>query len=272
MTKVHEGAGAGQTARATAWSTAITATTDERVFIRGAALDAAIGRMSFPSMLLLLWRGDTPSDAESDLMGACLVAAIDHGPLAPSALVARTIASTQATPMSALAGGILSFGELHGAVVSRAMRSSVRSRRTATLAAWADGVFEEEPASGRRLPGIGHRWHTDDRRAEALLESPVGSRWGGTWRPFGHSPPGSASTWGTRSPSTSRSPGRLSDGAPSSTRSTATSYLRSPGASDSPPTSSRSAIASDRMRLIDPTAAFYDGVPVPDSLAQETDR
>ena len=25
------------------------------------------------------------------------------------------------------------------------------------------------------------------------------------------------------------------------------------------------------MRLIDPTAAFYDGVPVPDSLAQETD-
>ena len=26
------------------------------------------------------------------------------------------------------------------------------------------------------------------------------------------------------------------------------------------------------MRLIDPTAAFYDGVPVPDSLAQETDR
>ena len=26
------------------------------------------------------------------------------------------------------------------------------------------------------------------------------------------------------------------------------------------------------MRLIDPTAVFYDGLPVPDSLAQETDR
>ena len=26
------------------------------------------------------------------------------------------------------------------------------------------------------------------------------------------------------------------------------------------------------MRLIDPTAAFYDGVPDPDSLAQETNR
>ena len=32
-------------------------------------------------MLLLLWRGDTPSGVEADLMGACLVAAIDHGPL-----------------------------------------------------------------------------------------------------------------------------------------------------------------------------------------------
>ena len=55
-------------------------------------------------------------------MGACMVAAIDHGPLAPSTLVARTIASTRAGRMSALAGGILSFGELHGAVVTRAMR------------------------------------------------------------------------------------------------------------------------------------------------------
>ena len=63
-----------------------------------------------------------PPTPRPTLMGACLVAAIDHGPLAPSALVARTIASTRATPMSALAGGILSFGELHGAVVTRAMR------------------------------------------------------------------------------------------------------------------------------------------------------
>ena len=49
-------------------------------------------------MLLRLWRGDAATDAEADLMGACMVAAIDHGPLAPSALVARTIASTRAEP------------------------------------------------------------------------------------------------------------------------------------------------------------------------------
>ena len=73
-------------------------------------------------MVLRLWRGDSPTPAEADLLGACMVAAIDHGPLSPSALVTRTIASTRAMPMSALAGGILAFGELHGAVVTSAMR------------------------------------------------------------------------------------------------------------------------------------------------------
>jgi citrate synthase len=38
------------------------------------------------------------------------------------------------------------------------------------LAAWADEVYEVERAAGRRLPGIGHRWHAHDRRAERLLE------------------------------------------------------------------------------------------------------
>jgi citrate synthase len=272
MTRVHEGAGAGQTAHATAWSTAITATTDDRVFIRGAALDAAIGRMSFPSMLLLLWRGDSPSEAEAELMGACLVAAIDHGPLAPSALVARTIASTQATPMSALAGGILSFGELHGAVVSRAMRILTAVPTDVDLEAWADRVFEAERAAGRRLPGIGHRWHVEDRRAEALLDVAselaegrhvtavrvLAARVG---RHVGH-------------PVAVNIDGALA---------VALTALRlDPEYGDFVFAIARSFglaahIVEERdrerpMRLIDPTAAFYDGAPVPDSLAQETDR
>jgi citrate synthase len=170
MTKAHEGVGAGQTVRTAAWATGITATTDEQVFVRGVALDSAIGRESFPAMLLRLWRGDEATAAEADLMGACLVAAIDHGPLAPSALVSRTIASTRATAMSALAGGILSFGELHGAVVTRAMHIVATAPANGDLEAWADHVFEAERAAGRRLPGVGHRWHEHDLRAERLLE------------------------------------------------------------------------------------------------------
>lgn len=169
-TGAHRGSGAGQAHRAGTWSTAITATTDERVFVRGLALDEAIGHESFPAMLLRLWRGDAPTAAEADLLGACLVASIDHGPLSPSALVTRTIASTRAAPMSGLAGGILAFGELHGAVVSRAMRILATAPGDGDLDAWAEDIFEAERAADRRLPGIGHRWHHHDLRAERLLE------------------------------------------------------------------------------------------------------
>jgi len=168
--RVHEGTGAGQGSRPGSWATAITATTDRQVFVRGVALDDVIGRESFPSMLLRLWRGEPATDAEAQLMGACLVAAIDHGPLAPSALVARTIASTRAGRMSALAGGILSFGDLHGAVVTRAMQVVSTAPAEGSIEDWADRVFEAERIAGRRLPGIGHRWHEHDLRAERLLD------------------------------------------------------------------------------------------------------
>lgn len=169
-TGAHQGSPAGKAHRAEQWSSAITATTDERVFVRGIALDEAIGRDSFPAMLLRLWRGDEATEDEEELMGACLVAAVDHGPLAPSALVTRTVASTRAAPMSGLAGGILAFSELHGAAVTRGMAILSTVPAAGDLTDWADEVFEAERAEGRRLPGIGHRWHRRDLRSEKLME------------------------------------------------------------------------------------------------------
>jgi citrate synthase len=272
MTKAHEGAGAGQAARPTAWSTAITATTDEQVFIRGVALHHAIGRDTFPAMLLLLWRGEAATDAEAALMGDCLLAAIDHGPLAPSTLVARTIASTRATPMSALAGGILSFGELHGAVVTRAIRMIATAPAAGSLDDWADAAFQAERAAGRRLPGIGHRWHEHDLRAERLLEV------------------ASVSTDGRPTAAVRALAGRVArhvghpvavniDGA----LAVALTGLRlDPEYGDFVFAIARSFglaahIVEERarerpMRLIDPTAAFYDGVPFDQAITQETDR
>ena len=69
--------------------------------------------------LLLLWRGDTPTEEEAALLGACLVASIDHGPLSPSALVARTIASTRATFMPASYSVSVDLGESRAPPVAR---------------------------------------------------------------------------------------------------------------------------------------------------------
>ncbi|HEX5590976.1 MAG TPA: citrate/2-methylcitrate synthase [Candidatus Limnocylindrales bacterium] len=271
MTKVHEGVGAGQTARAASWSTAITATTDRQVFIRGVALDDAIGRETFPAMLLRLWRGEAATATEAELMGACLVAAIDHGPLAPSALVARTVASTRATRMSALAGGILAFGEMHGAVVTRAMEVIGTVPADGSLEDWADEVFLAERAAGRRLPGIGHRWHERDLRAERLLDVAA------THSDGRHA--AAVRALAARLARHVEHPVAVNiDGA----LAVALTALRlDPEYGDFVFAIARSFglaahIVEERererpMRLIDPTAAMYDGIPVPDHDAQETD-
>lgn len=165
----NQGSPLGRAHRAEPWATDITVTTDERVFVRGIPLDEAIGQHSFPAMLLRLWRNDSPTEDEADLLDACLVASIDHGPLSPSALVTRTIASTRAGATSGLAGGILAFSEYHGAAVSRGMRILATAPENGDLAGWADEVFVAERAAGRRVPGIGHRWHSRDLRAERLV-------------------------------------------------------------------------------------------------------
>src|SRR5690606_39086796 len=69
-----------------------------------------------------------------------------------------------------LAGGILAFGEHHGAVVTRAMQIIASAPADGDLDLWADEVFEAERRAGRRIPGVGHRWHDKDLRAERLLE------------------------------------------------------------------------------------------------------
>jgi citrate synthase len=72
--------------------------------------------------------------------------------------------------MSGLAAGIATFSDLHGAAVTRAMGILAGAPVTSSLEVWADGVFETERAAGRRIPGVGHRWHSHDLRADRLLE------------------------------------------------------------------------------------------------------
>ncbi len=170
MRSIHDGQAAGQAAEAEEWRSALTTTDEERIHVRGLALDAAIGHESYAAMVLRLWTGRQPTAQDTALFDACLVAAIDHGPLAPSALVARTVTSTGAPPMTGLAAGITAFGPLHGAAVTSAMRTLADLDEVADPVAWARLVFERERAAGRRIPGIGHRWHSFDRRAERLLD------------------------------------------------------------------------------------------------------
>jgi citrate synthase len=157
------------------WNTAITRIEPNRVAVRGYDIADLMGRVSFATAVHLILTGELPSPAVARLMDAILVSSIDHGATPPSALAARTTASTGASLSAAVAAGIMSINRHHGgaiedcarqlkAIADRAARESISIEESATrtLAAMRE--------SGERMSGFGHRVHTKDPRTARLFE------------------------------------------------------------------------------------------------------
>src|SRR6201993_1751213 len=157
------------------WNTAITRVEPNKVAVRGYDIADLIGRVSFGAAVYLIVTGELPSQSVARLMDAILVSSIDHGATPPSALAARSVASTGATLSASVAAGIMSINRHHGgaiedcarqlkAIADRATRESISmdEAATRTLAAMKD--------AGERMPGFGHRYHTKDPRTARLFE------------------------------------------------------------------------------------------------------
>ncbi len=156
------------------WTTSLSFTTENGIRIRGYDLLQLIGRVPFPSVLYLLYAGELPEPRYAGLIDAIMVACIDHGPGAPSALAARTAASGGAPLGAAAAAGLLTLGKYHGAVVQDAMEAILQvadSAKSQGLDSAADAVVAAWRKAGRRLSGFGHRQHKHkDPRLERLFE------------------------------------------------------------------------------------------------------
>ncbi len=157
------------------WTTAITRIEPNKVAVRGHDIASLMGRVSFGAAVYLILTGKLPTEPVAKLMDAILVSSIDHGATPPSALAARTVASTGASLSQSVAAGIMSINKHHGGAIEDAARylSSIitKSRgQKRTL----DEVAAEEVAriksSGDRIPGFGHRIHTKDPRTTKLFE------------------------------------------------------------------------------------------------------
>ncbi|TMB72399.1 MAG: citryl-CoA lyase [Deltaproteobacteria bacterium] len=157
------------------WNTAITRVQPNKVAVRGYDIAELMGRLSFGAAVYLILTGELPSPAVARLMDAILVSSIDHGATPPSALAARTVASTGASLSAAVAAGIMSINRHHGgaiedcarqlkAIAARATRESISMDEAATRALAA---MRE---TGERMPGFGHRLHTKDPRTARLFE------------------------------------------------------------------------------------------------------
>lgn len=150
------------------WRTSIIDMEPGRIEIRGHPIQELIGEISFPQMIWLMVRGDLPAPAQAALFESALVAAVDHGPQAPSIAAARMAATCGIGLQSAMASAVNMLGDVHGGAGEQAiaMFHHIRAHDGDLTAALDDWRAEH----GRYLPGYGHRFHKPvDPRAPRLL-------------------------------------------------------------------------------------------------------
>jgi citrate synthase len=156
------------------WTTSIVDIEPGRIGVRGYPIQELIGRLSFPEMIWLMLRGELPQREQAALLEAALVAAVDHGPHAPSIAISR-MAVTCGLPINgAMASAINALDDIHGGAGEQCME---------LMQQVADAVGNEQPtlelvervlddytaAHGKIVPGFGHRWHGIDPRAVRLV-------------------------------------------------------------------------------------------------------
>ena len=157
------------------WESAITEIAPGSIRVRGYAIEDLIGRISFPAMIWLTLRGELPTPRQAHLLGAVLVAGVDHGPQAPSIAIARMAITCGIGINGAIASGVNALGDVHGGAGQQCMEllsyidaqyragAEAHDAVAETLAAWRKD-------HGRFVPGFGHRFHGTDPRAKRILE------------------------------------------------------------------------------------------------------
>ncbi|MTI44735.1 citrate synthase [Roseibium hamelinense] len=151
------------------WRTSIIDMEPGRIALRGHPVEDLIGNRGFAQMIWLMVTGKEISGQRARLFEAALVAAVDHGPQAPSIAAARMATTCGIGLQSAMATGLNMLGDVHGGAgeqavdLFRAIEAAGLEELKATLDRW-------RTQNGRFIPGFGHRFHKPvDPRAPRLL-------------------------------------------------------------------------------------------------------
>src|SRR5438067_6790739 len=154
------------------WDTSIIDIHPGKIAIRGYPVEQLIGQVRFPEMIWLMLRGELPSRAEAELLEAALVAAVDHGPQAPSIAISR-MAVTCGLPINgAMASAINVLDDVHGGAGQQCMElynAIAGAEDTGAADALEQELARFAAARGEIVPGFGHRFHPVDPRSGRLL-------------------------------------------------------------------------------------------------------
>jgi len=154
------------------WSTALIDIRPGEIGIGGYPIQDLIGKLSFPEMIWVMLRSELPTAERAKLLEAAMVAAVDHGPQAPSIAISRMAITCGLSINGAMASAINVLDDVHGGAGQQCMELYNAIAR-AEDAGVADAV-EAELARfiserGKIVPGFGHRFHPVDPRSGRLL-------------------------------------------------------------------------------------------------------
>lgn len=156
------------------WTTTIIRMEPGVIEIRGEPIEHLIKALSFSDMIWLMTMGSRPTAGQSRLLEAALVAAVDHGPQAPSVATARMAMTCGVGINNAIASGVNMLGDVHGGAGEQALELYQRvaerlpSEELDTAVAKVLDALNDEGT--RFIPGFGHRFHkpTDPRAAPLM--------------------------------------------------------------------------------------------------------
>lgn len=160
---------------ASSWPTALTSIEPDRILVRGYPIDELMGRVSFGDATFLLLTGELPTPTITRLIDALLVGFIDHGVTPPPTLAARQATTAGAGVNSAVAAGVLSFGQHYGSGVGLCLEmlsDGLDMAGSSMLFASGAADLAEHLVQRDRIPppGFGRGTHTVDPRVTRLLQ------------------------------------------------------------------------------------------------------
>lgn len=155
------------------WRTSVSQISETFSTLYGYPVDDLARSLSFTEGIFLAVSGSLPSDAQRKMMDCMLLLSSAHG-VAPSGAVARSVAVCGSSMQTALAAGVMTFGEVHGgageALSERLQLFGLPVAHRDGVDAAAMAILEHFLDRGERIPGFGHAYHTNgDPRATLLL-------------------------------------------------------------------------------------------------------
>ncbi|NKY48863.1 citryl-CoA lyase [Nocardia vermiculata] len=156
------------------WSTDISDIEPGVIRLRGYPIEDLIGGAGLVRTIWMMVRGELPTNEQASLLEKALVAAVDHGPQAPSIAAARMAATCGVGLQGAMSTGVGMLGDVHGGAGQQCMQLLVAieaASESSDIVGAVGASLSEFRRTGRHVPGFGHRFHPRDPRRDPLLHA-----------------------------------------------------------------------------------------------------